>query len=723
MLDVEDLAIDLSGIPDDIDWLRASFLISDDSFDDAIRNARNYSTADDKFQNTSLGGNYAVNIPPQFTHTADPNVIGFGGAKSDSKKSGVKLNKYADDVGMGRYFSEAIDDNKEVIHMRFGIPEFNSMASFFLNSYDSDLAKLAKTGEASEGFVKFLGSTIGSLAGFVVSVPIVAIMTAIRIGNALSRLIFNFGVTAPNSKFYYIKSTMRLYWKVVNQLTNTLAVNLGILPSYIWDGSYQTFENNRFSFFNVDEKKNRANLTPEIVAKLNEALPDIFRKDGGIDVRAVANKAKRLEIARRKRVTEILEEFEKTENLLGLNTELEKLLKERVTDDYKSENKGNSPENWFIEYLKSALAKITVDDEIKIAEESEKSEEEENGNSAVKLLSSVKNTVGSWLYNDNKDGIGPNTKTSDYLEAELYSGSDWVTFRVTGEKAVTESMSNEVGQSAIAEKVNGLAGSIRDTNFNLAGGDLGIPGLQAIIDFVTSTAGSAVSTVAKNVGLDGLGILQSGAFVDIPNTWKNSTANLPKMEYKIELRATYGNKISIFTEMYLQLMMLLAGTLPLSTGRNSYTSPFLVEVYRKGRSQVRMGIIESISINRGVGNTGWSVDQLPLAIDVTLTIADLSTILHMPLDTRTGAYDDDSAYSDYMATLGSLGLMDITLWQNVVQRAKAKFNYDWKNYLFNSRSHMATLLSNTGINIFGTNLTIQSMVRAFGDVNRFDGRD
>ena len=67
MLDVEDLAIDLSGIPDDIDWLRASFLISDDSFDDAIRNARNYSTADDKFQNTSLGGNYAVNIPPQFT--------------------------------------------------------------------------------------------------------------------------------------------------------------------------------------------------------------------------------------------------------------------------------------------------------------------------------------------------------------------------------------------------------------------------------------------------------------------------------------------------------------------------------------------------------------------------------------------------------------------------------------------------------------------------------
>ena len=624
---------------------------------------------------------------------------------------------------MGRYFSEAIDDNKEVIHMRFGIPEFNSIASFFLNSYDSDLAKLAKTGEASEGFVKFLGSTIGSLAGFVVSAPIVAILTAIRIGNALSRLIFNFGVTAPNSKFYYVKSTMRLYWKVVNQLTNTLAVNLGILPSYIWDGSYQTFENNRFSFFNVDEKKNRANLTPEIVAKLNEALPDIFRKDGGIDVRAVANKAKRLEIARRKRVTEILEEFEKTENLLGLNTELEKLLKERVTDDYKSENKGNSPENWFIEYLKSALAKITVDDEIKIAEESEKSEEEENGNSAVKLLSSVKNTVGSWLYNDNKDGIGPNTKTSDYLEAELYSGSDWVTFRVTGEKAVTESMSNEVGQSAIAEKVNGLAGSIRDTNFNLAGGDLGIPGLQAIIDFVTSTAGSAVSTVAKGVGLDGLGILQSGAFVDIPNTWKNSTANLPKMEYKIELRATYGNKISIFTEMYLQLMMLLAGTLPLSTGRNSYTSPFLVEVYRKGRSQVRMGIIESISINRGVGNTGWSVDQLPLAIDVTLTIADLSTILHMPLDTRTGAYDDDSVYSDYMATLGSLGLMDITLWQNVVQRAKAKFNYGWKNYLFSSRSHMATLLSNTGINIFGTNLTIQSMVRAFGDVNRFDGRD
>jgi hypothetical protein len=77
--------------------------------------------------------------------------------------------------------------------------------------------------------------------------------------------------------------------------------------------------------------------------------------------------------------------------------------------------------------------------------------------------------------------------------------------------------------------------------------------------------------------------------------------------------------------------MLLAGALPLSTGAQSYTSPFICEFYDKGRMQSRLAIINSLSITRGTASTGFTNDGIPLGIDVTLSFTDLSSVMHMPL--------------------------------------------------------------------------------------------
>ena len=58
------------------------------------------------------------------------------------------------------------------------------------------------------------------------------------------------------------------------------------------------------------------------------------------------------------------------------------------------------------------------------------------------------------------------------------------------------------------------------------------------------------------------------------------------------------------------LSMLLAGALPKSTGKHSYDAPFLVEIYDKGKAQTRLGIIDSISITRGVGRLGARENQI-----------------------------------------------------------------------------------------------------------------
>ena len=153
--------------------------------------------------------------------------------------------------------------------------------------------------------------------------------------------------------------------------------------------------------------------------------------------------------------------------------------------------------------------------------------------------------------------------------------------------------------------------------------------------------------------------------------------------------------MSMFQNIYVPLAMLLAGALPLSTGKQSYTSPFLVEVHSKGRISCRLGLIESMSITRGVGNLAWTDNDEPLGIDVSFTIADLSTIMHMPINpgqstlqniaegagswsnrcfiwrcgwrrvlsalafTDSRNFDEDNTFTDYMSVLGSLGIDDI----------------------------------------------------------------
>jgi hypothetical protein len=71
-----------------------------------------------------------------------------------------------------------------------------------------------------------------------------------------------------------------------------------------------------------------------------------------------------------------------------------------------------------------------------------------------------------------------------------------------------------------------------------------------------------------------------------------------------------------------------------------------------------------MSITRGTGNLGFSKSGSAMAIDITFSVLDLSSILHMPIiqgynpftNPTAGLFDDDSTFTDYMAVLGSLSL-------------------------------------------------------------------
>lgn len=50
--------------------------------------------------------------------------------------------------------------------------------------------------------------------------------------------------------------------------------------------------------------------------------------------------------------------------------------------------------------------------------------------------------------------------------------------------------------------------------------------------------------------------------------------------------------------------MWLAGALPISPGRQTYTSPFICKLISVGRSNMDLAMIDSLSVTHGVGNLG-----------------------------------------------------------------------------------------------------------------------
>lgn len=225
---------------------------------------------------------------------------------------------------------------------------------------------------------------------------------------------------------------------------------------------------------------------------------------------------------------------------------------------------------------------------------------------------------------------------SKYFDAELRQGSKFAIFRVDYTGPVQESFSNSIGESEISNKYNSMSGQSKEAKFTVMGGKLG-DGILA--DMVQGIVGAAVNVASGAVegmtlGLsNGLSGLAGAGYIDIPKVWQNSTASLPKSNYTIQLISPYGNVVSRMQNLYIPLAMLLAGALPLSTGKSSYTSPFLVSLYDRGRNQVKTGIIESLSVTRGTSNLGFTKEGKILAIDVSFSITDLSSIMHMPITT------------------------------------------------------------------------------------------
>lgn len=645
----------------DHDYIQQAFMLSGVNLDDGLKDRRRFQAARNKFTDTTPGGNFWINPPPQWSPTCD-----------------IRSSRYWKDQfsGMGSDYSVAIDDNADVVYFRMGVPEFNGMFTFLSNMFDGGAAYMARTGRAPSWAFK-----MAELASSVIHWPVHAISITYNTVRWLMGI--------PKTKFYYSKPVMPLYWKACTHMLNQILINMGIVPRVFRTrhgvladvGKVSGFD---FSMYTDSERAQLANL-----------LPGLWKADGTVDLFYLANRATRKQIRWQQTLNERLKGVSDREGAI------------RAIFNHGnnwSDPAGESPKSNLKSYLNSYFnSGLGTEGDPNAIETAGNYTVDEDGDTGSKMPSPTAGTEGGATTTTVERPQTAAEAIATHLYSELRDGGAFIGFKVNHNGAIGESFSSSFKDNDLAGFFNGFSAQTNDARFTLSGGATGIPGIDTLIRQAQDVVMGGIAGTA----LGGIANLVLGqGYVEIPQHWAGSTVSLPRETYTINLRSPYGHPVARIQNIIIPLVCLLNMVLPHSVGAQAYTSPFLIEAFSKGRSQTRLGMIDQMSIQRGVGNVGWTRDKHPLGIDVTFSVVDLSPLMHIPIDPALNPGDltnpaaavnklltDDTNYSDYLNVISAMGVNEQIYTSDKLARVMARTKLDVAQWV--SPTQMAASFSNS----------------------------
>jgi len=631
----------------DTEWIGNGFMTKTSDLPDNIKDNRFRSTASSKFTTTSLGGNVGINPRPQFTRYAD-----IKATSQYTLKNKVTVNvsgKDSSNVGMGRYYSEAIDDNQELIFMEFGLPKFNNILDFFLRAVDYQDSVLANSGRRTTFYnLGKIGSNIFMLAAF----PIVTI--AVWTIQAAAKLLTSSTVYS----YYYLDQKMWMYWSTVNIIVSQLAVELGLLvPQFLSESDVAKTTPGKV------RAGERVKLNQDWIDELKEILPNgIIGDSNHIDVFAIATRAQAVAI---KNKIDSFDALTKTGMTIDGYIDNQKGFFSNIINDIDKSLTLSG--HTFDGYLKEVMPEVRKDGTPEDKQDSEKQKLSEE--KKQKVLKELKDKANKHT----KDEYGGIYETvSEYVQekAEHFAkafdssvrrGGAYAAFYVDYTSSTTETFSNSVGEIQTSGTIKQLSNKTRNIKFDLGGGNV-LPGLSDFTAALKDTFAGALDSVSFGMG-SVLETLLGGAYVELPKKWEDSSMSFPAVNYTMELRSPYGNVISQLQNLYIPLSMILAGVMPLSTGKTSYTSPYLCSIYNKGVQTIKLGMITNVSVERGVTNLGRDSNRRPLGINVSFQVTDFSTLYTSPINTTVFSSrflfstEDDTPFGNYLTVLAGRDLL------------------------------------------------------------------
>lgn len=638
----------------DKDWVSSRFMTPGKNLSDLDQRNRFFSAASWKVTSTSLGNSMAINPRPQFTRFADikgpnrTNITLQKGISLVSKTRGINL-------GLGRYYSEAIDDNVEQIFMEFGVPKFNNLISYFTRAVDYVDQYIANHGTLPYGY--YLGKTVGTIARWcafpLVSLIVLAGSTAFKI----------FAGSNPLS-YYYMSPRMNSYWAAVNLIVNQMCTELGMINSLLAENESNTARKMGVPLMPDEESiKELGQLLPGLISPSSKYI-DIFyiiAKPQSIALRLFQQEYEAHKKSDGTRSTDFVGYVKKMGDKReqgapsdSITNKLDYYLSFQTFLDKFGKNT-----SWFGEEadLTAAREKNAVFNggakDNNTLDLSKITDTSGDGSSSVKY---AKNGDGSDTLSDGE--IGYFDKMAKVMDSVIRDGLGYAIFNVDYTGAVSDSVNNSTTDIPTGTSVRELAKTARHAKFSLAGGNIAGDLIAQGIDAVKNVAAGLLDGVTFGLS-NVIQTIMGGGYVTMPKMWDDSSIDLASVTYSMDLVSPYGNIYSQLQNIYIPLAMIIAGSFPLKAGENSYTSPFLCSIFNKGKQNIKLGMITSVTIERGTGNLGYTRNKRPLGFKVSFTVSDLAPVLTAPINQSIfqevfSVFNfDDNDFGRYLGTLCS----------------------------------------------------------------------
>lgn len=229
-----------------------------------------------------------------------------------------------------------------------------------------------------------------------------------------------------------------------------------------------------------------------------------------------------------------------------------------------------------------------------------------------------------------------------------------------------ESLSNSTQQSTFKQLLDQGSSAMKDIAFLANTGGIDTQSLSQLGDAanselekalggdgtVNTTAGSIVSRLLSS----GKSVIK-GENIMMPDIWSGSD-NSKTYNLTFKFKAMYGNRLSLYTDVIVPLMHVVALAYPRATSANTYTSPPLVKVYQKGAWTCNLGIISGIEITKDDVPEAWNVDGLCTEVTVTLSIADLYSDMALSPANDPILFANNSSLVEFLATTCGLDLVE-----------------------------------------------------------------
>ncbi len=244
-----------------------------------------------------------------------------------------------------------------------------------------------------------------------------------------------------------------------------------------------------------------------------------------------------------------------------------------------------------------------------------------------------------------------------------FSAKENVVFYLNSNTSISENFSNETRESSLVSSINGMSDQAKELQFLLgvtAGKEISalnsenfestMSGIQSTLDSLLSGGG-----VIKNLS-EGMSTVLSGGKLIFPELWADSDFSR-SYDVDIKLRSPDCDPVSLYLNIIVPYIHLLAMTAPRQLDSNSYSAPFLVRAFYKGFFNVDMGIITNLSVSKGKEGS-WSDNGIPTEVDISLSIKDLYTSMFISSQDDIGEMINNTALMDYLANMVGLNLSE-----------------------------------------------------------------